>query len=79
MYMTILYYLDSSVKDHLLAGVDFKSNTPLHLAAQVGLGGDLTKWFIDLYRGKGDKLKAKNDIGRTAFHVAAIYDNQVFL
>ena len=62
------------VKNKLLAGKDFKSNTPLHLAAQVGLNGD---WLVNLYKDREKDLKARNDIGMTAFHVAAISDNLV--
>jgi len=70
----IVNFLESEplVKNKLLAGKDFKSNTPLHLAAQVGLNGD---WLVNLYKDREKDLKARNDIGMTAFHVAAISDN----
>ena len=53
----------------LLRGKDYKGNTPLHLAAQLGRLEDLTQRFVSLH--SSQDLLLGNDLHQTSYHVAA--------
>ena len=55
----------------------FLGNIPLHLAAQTGKLEDLTKRFIDLHQ--DSDIAIRNEMGQTAFHVAAMSGNKVMI
>ena len=75
-----LFHLQVIVADNigakLCATPDSYYNTPLHIAAKMG-HLDSVRLLIDQTLGQV-KLDAKNDLGRTAMHLAAEYGHVRF-
>ena len=61
------------VLSKLLHQTDNKGNTPLHLAAKTGKLDHLTDEFLNLH--SNADLTMKNEMGRTAFHIASMVGN----